>query len=203
MDLKSLTPLFDNVLIKQTGLVGVNAASNLIIENESFEIVGYVVATGAGLPNGGRIVPVQVQPGQQVLVPPRSGLKIMVDGIEHILIKEIYLLGGCVAVQSQEERIAEDLLSEDTVFDDEEREALEGEAIADAEPTTAPEVADETVVKEQPVKNLAKGENKPLENTAGRNANINLEKKDNAKIAIKKIERKAGVAAQKDTVKKK
>jgi len=151
MELQSLSPLFDMVLVKQMGLVGVNQAAGILIEgtdNTVFQIVAQVVAVGPGSISGGRIIQCQIVPGQQVLCPPQSGLEVVLNGEKHILIKEIYLLGGCVATLSKAEQLAEELLSHPELAKEQKEDIERVQTEQIEETTTAPEVEEKPVISD-------------------------------------------------------
>ena len=91
-----IQPLRDNVLVKLDSRIGLKTAGGLFLADTCDEfrtdeklIEGTVMAVGEGqLTIEGDIIPLEVQPGDKVLVEKYGGSKVKVDGEELKLFKQ-------------------------------------------------------------------------------------------------------------------
>jgi chaperonin GroES len=90
-----IRPLQDRVLVKRLESEG-KTKGGIIIPDSAKEkpIEGTVVAVGAGKYNDkGERVPLNVKPGEKILFGKYSGTEVMIDGDEHLMIREEDILG--------------------------------------------------------------------------------------------------------------
>lgn len=83
-------PMFDRVLIKQADAETVTS-SGFIIPDASVEKAnsGTVIAAGPGkIAKDGTVVALTVQVGEKIMFMPGSSIKVKVDGIELLVLKE-------------------------------------------------------------------------------------------------------------------
>lgn len=84
-------PTFDRILVDQDAKE-TKTSSGLFIPDASADAVnrGTVLAVGPGTTpkNGGDIVPVGIAVGERVLYAPGSGLKVTVEGVDYLVLKE-------------------------------------------------------------------------------------------------------------------
>lgn len=89
-----LSPLNDNVLIKRkeetkVSAGGIHLPGTAVGESHEAE----VLAVGPGrILETGHLVPMTVKPGDVVLVPPHSGIKLKFEGEEFTMIQEYNIL---------------------------------------------------------------------------------------------------------------
>lgn len=91
----SITPLSDRVLIKEDTKTKENkTASGIIIpitvNEDKGSKRGEVVSVGAGKYEDGKLIPISVKPGDEVLF--QWGDKVVVDSVEYYLVKESEIL---------------------------------------------------------------------------------------------------------------
>ncbi len=89
-----LSPMNDNVLIKRKEEVkmtagGLHLPGTALSESQEAEVLA--VGPGRTLESG-HIVPMTVKPGNVVLVPPHSGVKLKFDGEDFLMIQEYNIL---------------------------------------------------------------------------------------------------------------
>lgn len=89
-----ITPLHDNVLIKQQD-ESETMYGNIIIPDAGKEkpLIGEVIAVGPGIHTiTGQFIETKIQPGTLVAFPSFGGKKISIEGEEYVVIKEVELL---------------------------------------------------------------------------------------------------------------
>ena len=81
-----MKPLRNNIIVKRAEMAK-ESAGGIILTTDSQEKPneGEVVATGKGLYQDGKLIPMEVSPGDMVLFPPFAGTEISLDG-ETVLI---------------------------------------------------------------------------------------------------------------------
>ena len=84
-------PMLDRILVDQDAKE-TKTSSGLFIPDTSAEAVnrGTVLAVGSGKApvKGGDVIPVSINIGERVLYAPGSGLKVTVDGVDYLVLKE-------------------------------------------------------------------------------------------------------------------
>jgi chaperonin GroES len=88
-----VTPLYDRVLlkraeeqeVKQGGIIIPDTAKEKPLEAE-------VIAVGKGRKEEGKIIPLQVKPGDKVLIGKFSGTEVTIDGDELVIVREEEIL---------------------------------------------------------------------------------------------------------------
>ena len=91
-------PLNDRVLVKRMEPEE-KVKGGIIIPDTAKEkpLEGKVVAVGAGrLDEKGKRVPVEVKPGDRVLIGKYAGTEIKIDDVEHVIVREDEILGVVV-----------------------------------------------------------------------------------------------------------
>jgi len=89
-----ITPLYDRVLLKRIEETEVRR-SGIIIPDTAKEKPqeAEVIAVGKGkLDDDGKIIPLEVKKGDRVLIGKYSGTEVMIDGVEHIILREEEIL---------------------------------------------------------------------------------------------------------------
>jgi chaperonin GroES len=89
-----ITPLYDRVLLKRIEEQEVRR-SGIIIPDTAKEKPqeAEVIAVGKGkLDDDGKIIALEVKKGDRVLIGKYSGTEVMVDGVEHIILREEEIL---------------------------------------------------------------------------------------------------------------
>ena len=94
-------PLYDRVLLKRLEEQEVRK-SGIIIPDTAKEKPqeALVIAVGKGKVNeDGKVVALEVKAGDKVLIGKYSGTEVMVDGVEHVILREEEILAklGCAA----------------------------------------------------------------------------------------------------------
>jgi len=90
-----IIPLHDRILIKRVG-EDEKTKGGIIIPDTAKEkpMQGNVIAVGAGkLDEGGKRIPMDVKEGDRVLFSKYAGNEIMIDGVEHLIVREDDILG--------------------------------------------------------------------------------------------------------------
>lgn len=94
---KNLTPLDDRILVTVKGVEKKTPGGLIIpdtVADQSGNLQGIVVASGRGhLSKKGRIRPMDVHQGDQVLFSEYSGTKVQLDGEDFVIIRESDVLG--------------------------------------------------------------------------------------------------------------
>jgi chaperonin GroES len=84
-------PMLDRILVDQDP-AETTTASGFILHHEAAEAVnrGTVLAVGPGKPtkNNDAVIPVGISVGERVLYAPGSGLKVRVEGVDYLVLKE-------------------------------------------------------------------------------------------------------------------
>ena len=89
-----LRPLHDRIVVKRTeakemvrgGIIIPDTAKEKPQEAE-------VIAVGKGkLDDDGKIIPLEVKKGDRVLIGKYSGTEVMIDGVEHVILREEEIL---------------------------------------------------------------------------------------------------------------
>jgi chaperonin GroES len=89
-----ITPLYDRVLLKRIEEQEVRR-SGIIIPDTAKEKPqeAEVIAVGKGkLDDDGKIIALEVKKGDRVLIGKYSGTEVMVDGVEHVILREEEIL---------------------------------------------------------------------------------------------------------------
>ena len=89
-----ITPLYDRVLLKRIEEQEVRR-SGIIIPDTAKEKPqeAEVIAVGKGkLDDDGKIIPLEVKKGDRVLIGKYSGTEVMIDGVEHVILREEEIL---------------------------------------------------------------------------------------------------------------
>jgi len=87
-------PLYDRVLLKRTEEQEVKK-SGIIIPDTAKEkpLEAEIIAVGSGRVNDdGKVVPLQVKKGDRVLIGKFSGTEVMVNDVEHVIVREDEIL---------------------------------------------------------------------------------------------------------------
>jgi chaperonin GroES len=85
-----ISPLYDRVLVKRIEEQEVRK-SGIIIPDTAKEKPqqAEIIATGKGkVTDEGKTIPLLVKKGDKVLIGKYSGTEVMVDGVEHIILRE-------------------------------------------------------------------------------------------------------------------
>jgi chaperonin GroES len=85
--------LYDRVLLKRLEEKEV-VKGGIIIPDSAKEkpLEAEVIAVGKGRVDGEKLVPLQVKKGDKVLIGKFSGTEVMVDGEEHVIVREEEIL---------------------------------------------------------------------------------------------------------------
>ena len=89
-----ITPLYDRVLLKRIEEQEVRR-SGIIIPDTAKEKPqeAEVIAVGKGkLDDDGKVIPLEVKKGDRVLIGKYSGTEVMIDGVEHVILREEEIL---------------------------------------------------------------------------------------------------------------
>jgi chaperonin GroES len=89
-----ITPLYDRVLLKRIEEQEVRK-SGIIIPDTAKEKPqeALIIAVGKGkVSEEGKVVPLEVKAGDKVLIGKYSGTEVMVDGVEHLILREEEIL---------------------------------------------------------------------------------------------------------------
>jgi chaperonin GroES len=92
----NIRPLYDRIVVKRVEEQDEKTVSGLIIPDTAKEKPqqGEVVAVGKGKRlEDGKVVPLDVQPGDRILFGKYSGLEIKLDGNEYLIMSEDEVLG--------------------------------------------------------------------------------------------------------------
>jgi chaperonin GroES len=87
-------PLYDRVLVKRTEELEVRK-SGIIIPDTAKEKPqqAEIIAAGKGkVTDEGKTIPLSVKKGDKVLIGKYSGTEVMVDGVEHLILREEEIL---------------------------------------------------------------------------------------------------------------
>ncbi|KAI9478828.1 MAG: chaperonin GroS [Benjaminiella poitrasii] len=96
--LKSIVPLLDRVLVQRIKPQQ-KTSSGILIPEKSQEVLneGYIVAVGKGALNKeGKHIPLQVNAGDKVILPPYGGSSVKVQGEEYLLFRDSEILAKVV-----------------------------------------------------------------------------------------------------------
>jgi chaperonin GroES len=87
-------PLHDRLIVKRV-TEEEKSPGGIIIPDTAKEKPqeGVVIAVGSGKQNDGKVVPVDVRPGDHVLFGKYGGTEIKLDGEEHLILREEDILG--------------------------------------------------------------------------------------------------------------
>jgi chaperonin GroES len=87
-------PLHDRLIVKRV-TEEEKSPGGIIIPDTAKEKPqeGVVIAVGSGKQNDGKVVPVDVRPGDHVLFGKYGGTEIKLDGEEHLILREDDILG--------------------------------------------------------------------------------------------------------------
>jgi chaperonin GroES len=89
-----ISPLYDRVLVKRTEELEVRK-SGIIIPDTAKEKPqqAEIIAAGKGkMTDEGKTIPLSVKKGDKVLIGKYSGTEVMVDGVEHLILREEEIL---------------------------------------------------------------------------------------------------------------
>jgi chaperonin GroES len=89
-----ISPLYDRVLVKRTEELEVRK-SGIIIPDTAKEKPqqAEIIAAGKGkVTDEGKTIPLSVKKGDKVLIGKYSGTEVMVDGVEHLILREEEIL---------------------------------------------------------------------------------------------------------------
>ena len=89
-------PLYNRVLVRRLDPKKVEVKGRIIIPDTAMEkpMEGKIVAVGAGkLDKNSERIPLQVKVGDRVLIGKYSGQEIMIEDVEHLILKEDEILG--------------------------------------------------------------------------------------------------------------
>ena len=89
-----ITPLYDRVLLKRIEDMEVRK-SGIIIPDTAKEKPqeAEVIAAGKGkMSEDGKVIPLEVKKGDRVLIGKYSGAEVMIDGEEHVILREDEIL---------------------------------------------------------------------------------------------------------------
>ena len=89
-----ISPLYDRVLVKRTEELEVRK-SGIIIPDTAKEKPqqAEIMAAGKGkMTDEGKTIPLSVKKGDKVLIGKYSGTEVMVDGVEHLILREEEIL---------------------------------------------------------------------------------------------------------------
>ncbi|KAI8051917.1 chaperonin GroS [Gilbertella persicaria] len=92
--LKNFVPLLDRVLVQRVKAQE-KTASGIFIPEKAQEALneGYIVAVGKGaLDKEGKHIPLQVNTGDKVILPPFGGNPVKVEGQEYLLFRDSEIL---------------------------------------------------------------------------------------------------------------
>jgi chaperonin GroES len=89
-----IRPLHDRVIVKRIEEEE-KTKGGLIIPDTAKEKPqeGRVIAVGPGRQDDGKVIPLGVKAGDKILFGKYSGTEIKLDGEEHLIMKEDYILG--------------------------------------------------------------------------------------------------------------
>ena len=90
-----ITPLHDRVLVKRLDQGKETAKGGIIIPDTAKEKpqAGEVIAVGAGKIEEGKRIPLDVKPGDRILIGKYTGSEITIDGQEYLILREDEILG--------------------------------------------------------------------------------------------------------------
>jgi chaperonin GroES len=91
-----LKPLYNRVLVQRLESKKNQVKGEIIIPDIAKEkpMEGKIVAVGAGkLDKAGKRIPLQVKVGDRVLIGKYSGQEVMIEEVEHLILKEDEILG--------------------------------------------------------------------------------------------------------------
>ncbi|HXG20042.1 MAG TPA: co-chaperone GroES [Methylomirabilota bacterium] len=87
-------PLHDRLIVKRIAEEE-KSAGGIIIPDTAKEKPqeGVVIAVGPGRQDDGKVIPIDVKPGDHVLFSKYGGTEIKLDGEEHLILQEADVLG--------------------------------------------------------------------------------------------------------------
>jgi chaperonin GroES len=87
-------PLHDRLIVKRVAEEQ-KSAGGIIIPDTAKEKPqeGIVIAVGPGKQDDGKVIPIDVKPGDHVLFSKYGGTEIKLDGEEHLILQEADVLG--------------------------------------------------------------------------------------------------------------
>jgi chaperonin GroES len=91
-----LKPLYNRVLLRRLDAKKEEGKGRIIIPDTAKEkpLEGTIVAVGSGkLGRNGERIPLHVKVGDRVLIGKYSGQEIMIEDVEHLILKEDEILG--------------------------------------------------------------------------------------------------------------
>lgn len=93
-----LRPLYDRVVVRRIEPKE-EVRGGIIIPDVAREkpMLAEVVAVGTGrVLENGKVLPLDVQPGQKVLIGKYAGSEVKIDGVEYVILREDEILGVVV-----------------------------------------------------------------------------------------------------------
>jgi chaperonin GroES len=90
-----LRPLYDRVVVRRVEPKE-EVRGGIIIPDVAREkpMLAEVVAVGTGrVLENGKVLPLDVQPGQKVLIGKYAGSEVKIDGVEYVILREDEILG--------------------------------------------------------------------------------------------------------------
>ena len=91
----TVKPMHDRILVKRIEPTE-SKKGGIIIPDTAKEkpMEGEVIAIGSGrLQDDGKVQPLQVKPGDRVLIGKYAGTEIKLEGVEHVIVREDEVLG--------------------------------------------------------------------------------------------------------------
>lgn len=89
----TFTMLSDQVLVRRADAVEKIGSLHVPSHSRDVPLIGTVVAVGPGRTTGDRVTPVCVAAGDTVVFGRYAGTEIMLDGVQHLVLRDAELLG--------------------------------------------------------------------------------------------------------------